>query len=128
MTAPHLVPRSNPSYLNVQSAGLVLSASTISSDSVHNAAGDKLGDIKDLMIDIDAGRVAYAVLSFGGWLGLGDKLFAVPWTAFRVDTVKQCLILNVPKERFKDAPGFDKDDWPNFADPAFTNRISDYYR
>lgn len=128
MIDPHAAPGTNPSGSNVHSSGLVLSASTISGDSVHNAAGDNLGDIKDLMIDVNTGKVAYAVLSFGGWLGMGDKLFALPWTAFRVDTAKKCLILNVPKERFKDAPGFDKDHWPNFADSAFANRISDYYR
>lgn len=124
MTHPQAVPDS----VDARSTGLVLSASTISSDSVYNAAGEKLGDIKDLMIETDNGRVAYAVLSFGGWLGMGDKLFAIPWKAFHVDTEKKCLILNVPKERFKDAPGFDKDHWPNFTDATFANRITDYYR
>lgn len=128
MTNSQTTPGINPSAVGTHSTGLVLSASTISSDSVHNVAGDKLGDIKDLMIDTDTGRVAYAVLSFGGWLGMGDKLFAIPWKAFRVDTEKKCLILNVAKERFKDAPGFDKDHWPNFTDATFASRISDYYR
>ena len=122
-TAGHL-----PSDVGVRSGSMVLSASTLSGDSVRNAADENLGDIKDLMIDLDNGNVAYAVLSFGGWLGMGDKLFAVPWSAFTVDTANHCLILNVPKERFKDAPGFDKDHWPNFADPAIATRISDYYR
>jgi sporulation protein YlmC with PRC-barrel domain len=127
MTNTNPTVRSRPSDLGVRSGGMVLSASTLSGDSVRNTADENLGDIKDLMIDIDTGNVAYAVLSFGGWLGMGDKLFAVPWSAFTVDTTNKCLILNVPKERFKGAPGFDKDNWPNFADPEFATRISDYY-
>ncbi len=128
MTNVNPATRSVPRHANQRTGSLVLSASTISGDSVRNAADEDLGDIKDLMIDIDTGNVAYAVLSFGGWLGMGDKLFAVPWSAFTVDTANHYLILNVPKERFEDAPGFDKDNWPNFADREFATRISDYYR
>lgn len=128
MTNINPATRPVPPHANQRTGGLVLSASTLSGDSVRNAADENLGDIKDLMIDVDTGNVAYAVLSFGGWLGMGDKLFAIPWSAFTVDTANHCLILNVPKERFKDAPGFDKDNWPNFADPQIATRISDYYR
>jgi PRC-barrel domain. len=108
-------------------AGPVLSSSTLTGDSVRNPEGEDLGDIKDLMIDTASGNVEYAVLSFGGLLGMGDKLFAVPWKSLRVDTANHCLVLDVPKERLKDAPGFDKDNWPNFADTTFTSQISNYY-
>lgn len=106
---------------------LVLTASSLADDSVQNAAGENLGDIKDLMIDTASGEIQYAVLSYGGWLGMGDKLFAVPWKAFRVDTANHCLVLDVPKERLKDAPGFDKDKWPDFADNSIASQISNYY-
>lgn len=106
---------------------LVLAASSLTDDSVQNAAGENLGDIKDLMIDTASGEIQYAVLSFGGWLGMGEKLFAVPWKSFHVDTVNQCLVLDVPKERLKDAPGFDKDNWPDFADNSIASQISNYY-
>jgi len=69
----------------------VLSASTLSGDTVRNAAGDDLGSVKEIMVDIPSGRVAYAVLSFGGFLGMGDKLFAVPWSALTVDEDEKCL-------------------------------------
>lgn len=108
-------------------AGPVLSSSTLTGDSVRNLEGEDLGDIKDLMIDTASGNVQYAVLSFGGLLGMGDKLFAVPWKSLRVDTANHCLVLDVPKDRLKDAPGFDKDHWPNFADTTFTSQISNYY-
>lgn len=93
----------------------VLSATTIIGDKVVNTAGEHLGNIKELMIDLDGGLIAYAVLSFGGFLGLGDKLFAIPWEALTVDTDNHTLILDVDKEVLKSAPGFDKDNWPDNA-------------
>lgn len=105
-----------------------LSASTLSGDAIKNPQGDSLGDLKDIMIDVTSGKVAYGVLSFGGIMGMGDKLFAVPWDALSLDADKKCLTLNVDKDRLKDAPGFDKDHWPNFADPAFADQLRGYYR
>lgn len=105
-----------------------LSASTLTGDDVVNLQGDSLGNLKDIMLDTSTGKIAYAVLSFGGVFGLGDKLFAVPWSALRIDGDQKNLVLNVSKERLKDAPGFDKDHWPNFADPAFGRTLNDYYR
>jgi len=105
----------------------VLSASTISSDRVKNAAGDDLGKIEDVMIDVDSGRIAYAVLSFGGFMKVGNKLFAVPWQALRLDAVNKQFILNVDKSVLEKAPGFDKDNWPDMADPTFGNNIYQHY-
>jgi hypothetical protein len=81
-------------------------------DPVKNMQGEDLGKIEELMIDRDSGRVAYAVLSFGGVLGLGDKLFAIPWDALRLSTEEKAFFLDVDKEQLKNAPGFDKDNWP----------------
>ena len=94
----------------------VLSASTIIGDKVLNPAGEQLGIIKELMIDLDEGHVAYAVLSFGGFLGMGDKLFAIPWEALALDTEDHAFILDMDKEILKNAPGFDKDHWPGTAE------------
>ncbi len=106
---------------------MLLSASTISGDDVYNRQGEKLGSIKDLMMDIHSGRVCYAVLSFGGFLSLGEKLFAVPWSALAVDTENKRLLLDTNEERLKDAPGFDKDNWPNMADSSWEKSIHSYY-
>jgi hypothetical protein len=103
------------------------SAPTVSGDTIKNPQGGSHGDLKEIMIDTASGKVAYVVLSFGGVLGMGDKLFAVPWEALAVDGADKCLILNVGKQRMKDAPGFDKDHWPNFAEPAFADQPRDYY-
>ena len=104
---------------------LVLSSSSICSDHVKNAAGEDLGKIEELMIDLNSGRIAYAVLSFGGFLKMGNKLFAIPWEALTVDTVKKEFNLRVDKSRLENATGFDKDNWPDMADPTFG---SDLYR
>ena len=90
----------------------VLSATTLIGDKVINKSGVELGSIKELMIDLDEGRVAYAVLSYGGLAGIGDKLFAIPWEAMDLDTGQHAFILNVDKSVLDDAPGFDKDNWP----------------
>ena len=105
----------------------LLSASTLSSDDVYNRNGEKLGSIKDLMMDIHSGRVCYAVLSFGGFLTLGEKLFAVPWSALTVDSENKRLLLDTNEERLKEAPGFDSDNWPNMADPLWAKSIHSYY-
>lgn len=104
-----------------------LSATTLIGDDVDNAQGDSLGDLKDIMLDTATGKVAYGVLSFGGVLGMGDKLFAVPWSALTVDHENNKLILDVSKDRLKDAPGFDQDNWPNFADNSFVEQLNAYY-
>jgi sporulation protein YlmC with PRC-barrel domain len=105
----------------------VLSASTICSDAVVNSQGESLGEVEELMIDLESGRIAYAVLSFGGFLGMGNKLFAVPWEALQLDADNHCFVLNVPREKLEQAPGFDQDDWPDFADPRFGQEIYRHY-
>jgi sporulation protein YlmC with PRC-barrel domain len=104
-----------------------LSSTSIVDNDVVNARGENLGHVEDLMIDLDRGCIAYAVLSFGGVLGIGDKLFAVPWSALKLDTVEERFILDVPRERLENAPGFDKDNWPGVYDREEMSRIYDYY-
>ena len=118
--AGHMVMTETPTWR-------VLSASTLKGDDVVNAKDEKLGTIEELMIDLDKGCIAYAVLSFGGFLGMGDKLFAIPWSALSVDTIEKRFVLNVKKELLEKAPGFDKSDWPNMADQAWGTKIYNYY-
>jgi len=105
----------------------VLSASTLAGDPVRNAAGEKLGRIEEFMTDLPTGRIGYAVLSFGGFLGMGDKLFAIPWDALSLDTENHEFVLDVDKDVLEKAPGFDKNDWPDFADRAWGAGIYGYY-
>jgi len=104
-----------------------LSASTLIGDTVVNRKGEKLGKIEDLMIEPEQGRVSYAVLSFGGFLGVGDKLFAVPMQAMKLLPEDRKVVLDVDKERLKNAPGFDKNHWPDATDRAFGSAVYSYY-
>jgi hypothetical protein len=105
----------------------VLSASTLAKDSVFNRMNENVGSIKEIMIDVPTGRVAYAVLSVGGFLGIGERLFAVPWEALTLDEDRKCFILDADKQRLENAPGFDKDNWPDMADSAWGSGVSSYW-
>lgn len=105
----------------------LLSASTINGTEVVNSQGDHIGEIEELMIDLEAGRVNYAVLAFGGFLGVGNKLFAIPFDALKFDTVNEKVILDVDKEVLENAPGFDKNNWPDTSEHAWLVDVYDYY-
>jgi sporulation protein YlmC with PRC-barrel domain len=105
----------------------LMGANTLTGDSVYNSNGESLGDIKEIMLDTRTGQVAYAVLSFGGIMGMGTKLFAVPWQLLTLDTANKCFRLDIPKERLENAPGFDKDDWPDMTSPTWTSQIDSFY-
>ncbi|SEP74558.1 PRC-barrel domain-containing protein [Solimonas aquatica] len=105
----------------------VMAADTLEGDRVMNSAGEDLGKIRDIMLDVPSGRVAYAVLSRGGILGMGDKLFAIPWSSLTLDAERRCFILDISKERLEQAPGFDKDHWPAMADARWAMDIYEYY-
>src|SRR5690606_24342909 len=101
----------------------VMSASTLEGDEVENRQGEKLGTLEEIMLDVSSGRIAYAVLSTGGFLGIGDKLFAVPWQALTLDTDNECFILDVDKDRLQNAPGCDTDHWPAMADQLWAREL-----
>jgi|SRR5690242_11975942 sporulation protein YlmC with PRC-barrel domain len=105
----------------------LMRADKLIGENVYNLEGIELGDIKDIMLDVNAGTIAYAVLSFGGFLGIADKLFAVPWKALKPDHVYKRFLLDTDKERLESAPGFDKDHWPDMADPMWQNKVHSYY-
>jgi sporulation protein YlmC with PRC-barrel domain len=106
---------------------ILMGASTLIGNDVYNHKGEDLGDIKEIMLDTKSGKVIYAVLSFGGFLGMGEKLFALPWSALTLDTKNKRFVLNVEMDRLKLAPGFDKDKWPNMSDPSWAKEIQSYY-
>jgi sporulation protein YlmC with PRC-barrel domain len=105
----------------------LMGADTLIGDSVVNGSEEDLGDIKEIMLDMHTGQVAYAVLSFGGFLGIGEKLFAVPWGALHLDTVNERFVLNVDKARLKNAPGFDPGAWPDMSDVNWAKQIHTFY-
>ena len=104
-----------------------MGANTLLGNDVYNKDDDDLGDIKEFMIDMASGKIAYAVLSFGGLLGMGDKLFAVPWAALTLDSTNKRFTLDVPKETLKDAPGFNQDRWPSMSDETWATGVHKFY-
>ena len=105
----------------------LMGADTLNGNDVYNADGEDLGDIKEFMIEMSTGKIAYAVLSYGGVLGMGDKLFAVPWGALKLDTANKRFTLNIPKASLSVAPGFDKDHWPSMADETWASGVHKFY-
>ena len=105
----------------------LMGADTLVGNDVYNQKDEDLGDIKEIMLDMRTGNVSYAVLSFGGFMGVGEKLFAVPWSALTLDTVNKRFVLNAEKSSLENAPGFDQDKWPDMADPTWAAGIHAYY-
>jgi sporulation protein YlmC with PRC-barrel domain len=105
----------------------VLSAGTLIGDRVVNRHGEDLGKIEEIMLDVDSGQVAYAVLSFGGLLGIGDKLFAIPWGVLELDAANKRFIVDLDKQMLENAPGFDKDNWPETTEQQWLADVYDFY-
>ncbi|MDF3054273.1 MAG: PRC-barrel domain containing protein [Gammaproteobacteria bacterium] len=105
----------------------IVSSRQVVGVAVKSPAEEDLGKIEEIMLDKFSGTVRYAVLSFGGFLGMGDKLFAIPWKSFSYNPEFEAFILNVSKEKLENAPGFDKDHWPNANDLSWSESISKYY-
>lgn len=94
---------------------------------VQNLHGMNLGKIEDLAIDEIDGDIRYAVLSFGGVLGLGEKYFAIPWEALTLSNDRKHFVLDLEEKVLAQAPGFSKDNWPDFADPDYHVTIYEFY-
>jgi sporulation protein YlmC with PRC-barrel domain len=105
----------------------ILSAGTIIGNKVVNPKGENIGKINEIMLDLDHGTISYAVLQFGGVMGMGDKLFAIPWQALEIDGDKKRFILRVDKKVLDKAEGFDQDNWPDAADYKWLAETYGYY-
>ena len=105
----------------------VLSATAVLGDAVVNRAGESLGKIEELMLDLEKGRVAYAILSLGGFLGMGEKLFAVPFEALKLDASREHFTLDVDKNKLMNAPGFDRNNPPQASDRTWGAEVYKFY-
>ncbi|RFU45634.1 PRC-barrel domain-containing protein [Paraburkholderia sp. DHOC27] len=105
----------------------VMAAATLDGNKVVTADGEYVGKISDIMLDVRTGRIAYAVLSEGGFLGMGTTLHAIPWGALTLNVDEKLFLVDLMAEQIKNAPGFDKDHWPSMADPLWASSVHDYY-
>lgn len=90
----------------------LLTASSLRGDKVVNEGGEALGNILDVMLNLNDGRIQYVIIAFGGFLGIGRKYFAVPFEELTIDTHRHAFILDQSRKSFEGRPGFDKDHWP----------------
>jgi hypothetical protein len=105
----------------------VIAAAKVQGTSVTNPARENLGSIRDVVLDKYDGTVRYAVLQFGGFLGMGSKLFALPWELLHYDEAEDAYVLNIQKEVLQAAPGFDSDNWPDMGAVAFDTSLRRHY-
>jgi hypothetical protein len=107
--------------------GGLISASKVNGTNVYNTEGDSLGSIYDVMIDKRSGQVAYAVMSFGGFLGIGEDYSPLPWSALKYDTRQGGYVVNIDKQALQGGPRYADSDYDRWEDPEFTRGIDDYY-
>lgn len=107
--------------------GRLISSDKVEGTSVENENGDNLGVIRDVMIDKLSGQVAYAVLKYGSFLGMGGKLFALPWDQLKYDTRRGSYVVDIPEDRLRDAPSFEDSNQPDWSDPTWNRGLHDYY-
>ena len=105
----------------------VMASDTLEGNKVVTSDGEDVGKISDIMLDVRNGRIAYAVLSEGGFLGMGTTLHAIPWNALTLDTGEKCFHVDIAAQQLKDDPGFDKDHWPSMADTTWGALVHQYY-
>ena len=104
-----------------------MSTSSLTGDKVYNTMNEDLGKIEDLMIDVESGRVAYAVLSFGGFLGMGDSYHPLPWGSLTYDTSREGYVVDLTREQLEGAPSYLRDEEPDWNDPVYGQRLTGYY-
>lgn len=105
----------------------VLATSALKGSRVGNFAGEDLGKVDDLVVDVATGRLGYVIVSIGGFLGIGDKLFAVPWELFTVRVEDHQFLLDIEKQMLQDAPSFERSKWPDMSDGAWAEAIRSHY-
>lgn len=107
--------------------GSLIAASKVNGTSVYNRQGENLGSIYDVMIDKRSGQVAYAVMSFGGFLGIGDSYHPLPWSVLTYDVNQGGYVVDIDRDRLQGAPSYGGGDTGRWAEPGYTRRIDDYY-
>lgn len=120
------------SNLDDKTTGANIRVSQLIGMDIKNPQGKSVGEINDIVLNSSTAEINYVAVTYGGFLGVGNKMFAVPFKAFKVqqdkeDSDEYVLILNVTKKQLEGATGFDEDHWPNFADPHYNKELHERY-
>jgi hypothetical protein len=105
----------------------LISSDKVEGTAVYNREGEKLGSIHTLMVDKVSGKVAYAVMSFGGFLGIGDRYHPLPWNVLSYDTRQGGYVVALDRSMLEGAPTFGSSETPNWSDPGWNKQVHDYY-
>ena len=113
----------NPS----NTGGRLIAAGKVNGTAVYNTAGESLGSVHDVMLDKASGKADYAILSFGGFLGIGDDHYPLPWQSLKYDTSLGGYIAGITLKQLEGAPRYSNDNAWNWSDPARARSVNDYY-
>ena len=112
--------------VNAEQTDRLIASDKVEGTAVYNRDGDRLGSVHNVMIDKYSGQVSYAVMSFGGFLGIGERYHPLPWKALTCDTGLGGYVVGLSREQLEGAPSYARDEAP-WSDPAYGRRVSDYY-
>ena len=115
------------SHLATDETSRLISSDKVEDTSVYNPRGESLGKVHHLMIDKYTGQVDYAVISFGGFLGIGEKYYPLPWKKLTYDTRMGGYVVDLDRDRLERAPSYTARDMPNWSDRSYTRRIDEYW-
>lgn len=105
----------------------LIASNKVEGTAVYNRQGERLGSVYNFMVDKRSGQVEYAVLSFGGFLGIGDSYYPLPWRSLKYDTSQGGYLVDLDKDRLQGAPSYSSSEAPDWSDPSYGRRIDDYY-
>jgi hypothetical protein len=106
----------------------LIGSDKVEGTAVYNRSGERLGDVYNFMVDKYSGRVAYAVMSFGGFLGIGENYHPLPWQVLTYDTSMRGYVVDLDEETLRGAPVFGRNEIPDWRSRDWDKRIHDYYR
>jgi sporulation protein YlmC with PRC-barrel domain len=108
-------------------SGRLIGADDVQGTSIYNPAGDNLGSVQDVLIDKVSGKIAYAIVGFGGFLGIGDRHYPLPWDKLKYDLALGGYVVNLDRHTLEGAPSYATDETVGWEDPAWSKRVYDYY-
>jgi hypothetical protein len=120
------IPRGGAAVATEETNNLI-SADKVTGTSVYNRQGKKLGSVYGVMLNKSTGQVAYAIMSFGGFLGIGESYHPLPWRALTYDTRQDGYVVDIDRSRLEGAPSYTTRDEPNWSDRSYGQRVDQYY-
>ena len=105
----------------------LIASNKVEGTAVYNRQNERLGSVYNFMVDKRSGQVEYAVMSFGGFLGIGDSYHPLPWKSLTYDTSQGGYVVDLDKNRLQGAPSYSSSEAPDWSDPSYSRRIDDYY-